>query len=925
MTNGSLCLRGPRSAAHVLGMGLLLMAVSARAVASPAGPDTPPPGARQALCLNGPWLVKFVEDGESGQMDWQRMALTAQTWQRVAAPQSWNLIPGRQEHKGVAWYRRTFHLPPGFRGRHVTLKFQCAAQDVNVWLNEADLGGHVAGFIPFSFDATSALQFHDANVLMVRCDNTPDHGPSEILPWGGLIGSVSLEATGKAYVADVRIHTDIAQQTAFAGQDTALVDAAVDVRNSGQEKVDGALLLYVGAAAEGAETSWRLTAKQDVSLEPDASPTHRFSFALDNPELWHFDRPFLYTLRVVLADAAGKPLDILLRKFGVRDVRVSGQRLLVNGEWVRLVGVGRFPDHPQAGATEPLGVVEADLAAVQEMNGVACSIRGAPPHPNLVAACDERGILLTASLPIWEPDPEKLKDAAVVERAKAVLAEMIRAYRGHPSIWSWSLGEGIPDDTPQGAKFIRALRDVAKQLDPTRPVTFTRAKHEPKAGQAAGELDYVSVRGFFGSQTKTSAIGDELDRIHAVWPDKMVVVSGWGWYNDGGATTETAVAKAVTRELDAIRSRPFVGALLWGALSHYRSPRERPEGYDKQKKVASVGLMTRERRPLRAYSHFGEAIAPIRIMGLAYRSDTFALGDELATMVGLKIASPVARSLPCYGLTSYSLRWSAAGATETLMLPPFRPDYFVQSPRSVAWKQIEWTPRQRGTSRLDVSVLRPTGRECARRKCHIQCRPREGRVQLDRLMVLLDLEAYFNCDAVSSNANRMAGNFDTPHLPSGASYPESELPESHAVIMAAKREASARAIPFLFPDKKASANNIACGGQTLIVPPGRYESVHFLGSAENGSFERNVRLIYADGSSQDKPWRMSDWCGPSHADEETVIRASFRHGWGGEIERDKPCYVRWQSISADPTRTLQQMRLPDHPHMHVFAITLEAE
>ena len=57
-----------------------------------------------------------------------------------------------------------------------------------------------------------------------------------------------------------------------------------------------------------------------------------------------------------------------------------------------------------------------------------------------------------------------------------------------------------------------------------------------------------------------------------------------------------------------------------------------------------------------------------------------------------------------------------------------------------------------------------------------------------------------------------------------------------------------------------------------------------------------------------------------------AISVDLSTAWAqGEIERDKPCYIRWQSISADPARALQEVRLPDHPHMHVFAITLEAE
>ena len=267
---------------------------------------------------------------------------------------------------------------------------------------------------------------------------------------------------------------------------------------------------------------------------------------------------------------------------------------------------------------------------------------------------------------------------------------------------------------------------------------------------------------------------------------------------------------------------------------------------------------------------------------------------------------------------------SAAEPSHTQLLPPFRPDYFAESARSVGWMPVEWRPGER-TARLNVGVLGPTGGVSAQRTSRIQVQPVKGHVLLDSTMVILDLGMYFNCDGVSSDANRMAGNFDAPDLPSGGSYPAAELPDSNSIIMVGIVAEKEHAVAFLFPDKDAAANNIACRGQAVIVPPDSYRRVHFLGSSENGDFERNVTLVYADGAAHDRPWALSDWCGPTKHGEATAIKCLYRHSMGGVVEKATPCYIRCQSIPIDPTRTLREIRLPDFERMHLFAITLETE
>ncbi len=890
---------------------LAALALLAQAAAAPDAATW-----RDALSLNGEWRIKFDEAGDAQYGSWQETDFADQDWKRVAVPHTWSTMAGRETYRGEAWYRRSFRVPPAFQGKSVALKFQCVANRVKVWLNGEEVGAQAGGFVPFELDVTSALRPYKQNVLAVRCDNSAEEAKSDLWPWGGLIGDVWLEAAARTHVGQIAVRTSL------VGRAQAIVDATVDVRHSGQAAFKGELALYLAEPIEGS-AGWRRVAQQPLAIDPDGHTQVDLAFALDRPKLWSFDTPRLYRLRAVVRDAAGDALDTLDDGFGVRTVQVSGHRLLLNGDWVRIVGMGRFADHPSAGPFESAQAIAEDLDRVQAMNGVALKIRGAAPHPRVVEACDQRGILLTASLPLSWPDAELLLDPDAQKRIRTALLHMIRTYGNHPSIWSWSLGEGIPDDDLEVAAFMKQLHDLARALDPTRPVTYTSAS----PGHAAGLMDYVSVGGFFGADRRKPVAADAVAQAHDAWPDKMIVVDGWGGYNDGAAATTTAVARAIERDLADLRQRPYVGGLLWGALSHYRSTREREAGYDKKQQLVRAGLLTRGRKPTALAARIADAFAPATAPGLAYRSDTFAAGEKLALLVGLRVQSPAASRLPCYGLKSYRLRWGAGPAgelkepTEERLVPPFEPDYFADGPRSVAWMQMSWTPGE-DMQRVFVRVQRPTGVACAQRDARLRCLPAKGHAKLDRAMVIADLSAYFNNDGISSAADRRSGNFDAPRVALGGSYPAAELPASNSVFMSVAKDTPA--VPFLFPDHDAAANNISCRGQMVIVPRGRYRRVHLLGSADNGDYEREVQLVYLDGPAETTLLGLTDWCADAQYGEAPVVRSQTRHGLSGQVE-DMPCFIRRQSLAVDPARVLRAIRLPDEEHMHVFALTLEME
>ena len=56
------------------------------------------------------------------------------------------------------WYRRTFEVPAGWKGKRVLLHFGAVDWDATVCVNGKEVGTHRGGYDPFTFDITDALK-----------------------------------------------------------------------------------------------------------------------------------------------------------------------------------------------------------------------------------------------------------------------------------------------------------------------------------------------------------------------------------------------------------------------------------------------------------------------------------------------------------------------------------------------------------------------------------------------------------------------------------------------------------------------------------------------------------------------------------------------------------------------------------------------
>ncbi len=379
----------------------------------------------------------------------------------------------RHNFVGKGWYRRQVQVPGGWAARRVFLGVTGVSRSARVWVNGRFLGEHVGYVSPAEFEATGHVVPGAPATIVIQVDSRQRwevdalYGASALadymdIPWGGIWGHVFLEARGETWLEDLFVRPEVSGPG-------CTVSAVIRGR---PEVCDGTRLEILDPAGE-------VLAQVDGTGRPGASPGETVSLAarLPGAALWTPDRPVLYTARLSLL-AGGTHVDALETRFGLREFRADGYRLLLNGVPLMLRGYGDdhiYTDEMAMPSDKTLHLARLRTIKSYGFNHVRHHSTLMPPE--YYDACDEVGIISTAEFPIvyapflpgtgeiWrrhvppgtDPDP-------ALETYRREWSAAIRRLRNHPSILCWVMGNELYEDMPLRHDFERA----ARSLDPSR-------------------------------------------------------------------------------------------------------------------------------------------------------------------------------------------------------------------------------------------------------------------------------------------------------------------------------------------------------------------------------------------------------------------------------------------------------------------------
>ena len=595
----------PRRLALLLALTALAVLVpggAARAADAPSSKTLYADGPSGRYLMDGEWLFRLDAAGQGERQGFQRSASRA-GWAPVAVPNAWNTGDDSVESmKGsIGWYRKDFELPDARASLAWAVRFESVNYRSTVWLNGRRVGANRGAYIPFEF-VLSGLKRRGTNRLVVRVDSRrrrTDFPPSGLnsdgVPtggwwnYGGLLREVYLRRVDTVDWASVVVRPTL--------PNPAGGDANVSVR---------AVLRNATTRARRVRVSARYGTRRLVLgtkvIPARAVAGFETAFRLRNAQLWDPARPYLYPVALT-ASTGGRAVARYSLKSGVRSVVVSpGGRLTLNGKLVALRGVGVHEDSRQQGFAVD-NAFRDRLVADAKALGATILRTHYPLHPYLHELADRLGLLIWSEVPVYANKTDVLKQRSVRATAAKELRKNIETNQNHPSVLLWSIANELSARPgPVQGFYIRRARNLAKRLDPTRPVGIAVAGYPSVGCQGEyGPLDVIGVNEYFGwypgpsgqifDRTRLSAY---LDSVRACYPNKAVFVSEFGAEaNRDGPVEEKGTwlfqQDFVNFHLGVFATKPWLAGAIYWALNEFRvrpsweggNPRPQPPVHQK--------------------------------------------------------------------------------------------------------------------------------------------------------------------------------------------------------------------------------------------------------------------------------------------------------------------------------------------------------
>jgi len=621
-------------------------------------------------------------------------------WREVSVPHTWQALGGSPDYVGSAWYRAAIAAQADWQASFVRVQFEAVFHTAHVYLNGKLIGQHLGkGYTAFECDLTPTLQFGDSNELLVQVDNTfcdtmlPRLKSFDWANDGGIIRPVHLLVTPRVFSERIEVDTELDLEKGAA---KVVIRAVLRNTLPSQQTVRVAGFIDRTAAAEESHPTGEMT----VNIPPNSSRTVSLNpTTITSPALWHFDSPNLYCAHISLM-AAGE-LHSISDTFGIRRFEVRGAAFYLNGERVSLMGVERMAgSHPEFGMAESVNWIDANHRDMKHLNCVFTRVHW-PQDRRVLDFCDAQGILMQEEVPAWGAFTFDNVSAELESRLTTngveQLRDMVHRDRNHPCIVSWGLCNEVNGKNPITRRFAHALADEARQLDPSRLLTYaSNSLHENPAEDMAGDFDFVSINEYFGTWSKggVSDARSYLEGIRKAFPGKPLVISEYGYCEclPEFAPGDQHRVDIIEGHTDLYRESPEIAGAIYFDYNDYRTQLgDKGAGALLQRVHGVVDLYAR-RKP--SFEALRRQSSPIRDLTLIIAGKGFTLHIETRN------------ELPGYTLRGYSVRWMFYGYDDLPMegqLQPLNPLAPGQSVTSHA------NPVITGLRRVVAEIVRPTG------------------------------------------------------------------------------------------------------------------------------------------------------------------------------------------------------------------------
>ena len=478
----------------------------------------------------------------------------AGTKYQVATPCCWESHPDFSGYRGEGIYRRDFESCGNIR-----LEFKGISHTATIWLDGNEIAQHYNAYTSFSVIIRNLPK--RIHTLEIKADNrfsedSALHVPNDYMSYGGVSRPVVLEQLNNLYVKYVHV-------TPFRKGNKWHAKIEISVYGVGQATEEFELSLEIA----GRKQEWC------GSVQPADRSIFRTELCFEDIQEWLFETPKLYDVEVKILQK-GSVVDDLIDRFGFREIKIEGKKILINDKQIRIKGLCRHEDHPQFGCALPYAAIAADLDIIRNLGANSVRTAHYPNDEVFLDLCDELGLL------VWEENHarglslEQMQNPNFEPQAEQVIREMIPLHYNHPCIYIWGILNECASDTEYGKKCYHKQFDIINELDTSRPRSFASCKFKTDICFGLPEIVSYNIYPLWYHDTPVNKYLDDLYQ----WIQKETDGAGkpflvteigaggiYGWRNNyEGKWSEEYQAKTLKKQVsECLDYKNCSGVYVW--------------------------------------------------------------------------------------------------------------------------------------------------------------------------------------------------------------------------------------------------------------------------------------------------------------------------------------------------------------------------
>ncbi len=411
--------------------------------------------------LNGEWLFQFDFGMSGAERGLYKTDAANEYTQKILVPfcpESVLSGIGYKDFIPAVWYKRIIKITEKQLSGRVLLHFGAVDYECDVYINGEKAGNHFGGYSSFTLDITEFLKEGENDLTVNARDNLRSGKQPKGKQSGsfysqgcdytrttGIWQTVWLEFVPVGYIKTAKYYPDIEE---------GALDIELILSRPGK--------LTVEAFYEGKPVG---NAVKEIN-----GNYVRIHLPLSEKHLWKVGNGRLYDLKFTLETESGT--DVLFSYAGLRDIRIEGFKVLINGKSVfqrTVLDQGFYPDGIYTAPNDEALKRDIELSMSLGFNGAR--LHEKMFEPRFLYHCDKAGYIVWGEHANWGLDTNG-ENAFL--NFMPEWSETVERDFNHPAIIGWCpFNETWGQNGTTARRIIRTVYEETKRLDPTRPVIDT--------------------------------------------------------------------------------------------------------------------------------------------------------------------------------------------------------------------------------------------------------------------------------------------------------------------------------------------------------------------------------------------------------------------------------------------------------------------